>query len=108
MYDEHIRLGAPLMWSRLEQLAWLLAIVAAIGARLDVPTLRARWRDARPVVRRRAAHVVAAIALAGAIVLHVEANALGYAIVAADIQAALGGRPMSEHFIIHYPPPPLY
>jgi len=37
-----------------------------------------------------------------AIVLHVESGELGYAVDAEDIQAALGGKLETDHFIIYY------
>jgi len=101
MYDENIQLGASLLWSRLEQLAWVVALVALVAARLDVPSYRVRLA-ARPVGRRIGALVIAAVAIAGAVVLHVHGGALGYAVDAEDIEAALDGRVETPHFIIHY------
>jgi hypothetical protein len=45
LYDENVQLGAALAWSRLEQRAWGVGLVALVAAFLDVPTLRTR----RPV-----------------------------------------------------------
>lgn len=102
MYDENIRLGMPLVWSRLEQLALVVALVAAVATRLDVPTYRVVLREPRPNRSALAPLAIALIAAAGAIVLHLRAGDLGYAVDAEDIQAALGGRLETEHFVIYY------
>lgn len=101
MYDEHIKLGMPLVWSRLEQLAAVVALVGLVALRLDVPSYRVT-RAPRP---NRSSFVVLAVALlaaAGAIILRLEAGSLGYAVDAEDIQAALGGRLETPHFVIYY------
>ena len=102
LYDENIQLRAPLAWSRLEDLGWVVALVALVGLRLDVPGHRVRWRMARPAGRRTAVLAIALAALAGATALHLEGGALGYAIDAEDIEAVLDGRIETPHFIIHY------
>jgi hypothetical protein len=102
LYDENIQLRWPLVWSRLEELGWAVALVALVAWRLDVPAHRTRWRDARPAGYRAAALAIAAVAAAGAVALHLEAGALGYAVDADDIAAVLDGRIETEHFIIHY------
>ncbi|MEZ4367403.1 MAG: hypothetical protein R2939_14180 [Kofleriaceae bacterium] len=98
LYDEDIVLGAPLLWSRLEQALVVVATLAACAACLDLATRRL----ARPRLERRRALAiaVAAAALAGALRWH--GGELGYAIDADDIAAALGGRLETEHFVIHY------
>jgi hypothetical protein len=101
LYDENVQLGMPLLWSRLEQLAWVLAIVAMVAARLDVPRFRVA-REARPAGRRVAPLVVAIACVAGGVGLHVFAGELGYRISPTEIQVALGGRMETEHFVIHY------
>jgi len=102
MYDENIRLGMPLVWSRLEQLAGVIAILAVVAARLDVPAYRTRWLWPRPQQRSPWPYVLAPLAAAAALALHFEAGELGYAVDAEDIQAALGGRLETDHFIIYY------
>jgi hypothetical protein len=102
LYDENIQLHAPLLWSRLEQLGWVVALVAAVAARLDVPRHRASWREVRPAGRRLAALGLALGCAAGAMGLHLRAGALGYAIDAGDITGLLDGRIETAHFIIHY------
>ncbi|HEY0252498.1 MAG TPA: hypothetical protein VGC41_13275, partial [Kofleriaceae bacterium] len=90
MYDENIRLGMPLVWSRLEQLCAVVAIVCAVAS----------YR----VLRQKplATIGVGVVGLAGAIILHSQAGALGYAVDAEDIQRALGGRVETAHFVIYY------
>ncbi|HEX2691659.1 MAG TPA: hypothetical protein VHN14_33845 [Kofleriaceae bacterium] len=102
LYDENIRLAWPLLWSRLEDAAWAAALVALVGFRLDVPRHRVALRPARPAGRRLVALAIAVGCLAGAIVLHLQAGALGYAVDAGDIEAVLEGRIETPHFIIHY------
>jgi hypothetical protein len=101
LYDEHVQLGAPLWWSRLEQLAWVVAIVAAVASRLDVPRYRITF-EARPAGRRLGPLAFAALAATMATTLHLLGGRLGYAIDADDIEHALGGRVETAHFIIHY------
>jgi hypothetical protein len=102
LYDENIQLHRALAWSRLEDLAWVTAVIAVVTLRLDVPRHRLVWRDPRPAGRRVGAALLAIAALAGAIALHVQAGALGYAIDAADIEQVLDGRLETAHFVIHY------
>jgi hypothetical protein len=102
MYDENIRLGMPLVWSRLEQLALVIALVAAVTSRIDVPTYRVQWREPRPNRGSFAVIAIMVVAASGAIVLHLRAGDLGYATNAEDIQEALGGRLETEHFVIYY------
>jgi hypothetical protein len=101
LYDENVKLHWALVWSRIEQLAWVLAIVALVAAWLDVPTLRVR-REARPSKRRWPLLAIAALGIAGGLFLHYESGELGYAIDGEDIQAVLGGKRETEHFIIYY------
>jgi hypothetical protein len=101
MYDENIVLGGALIWSRVEQLAFVIGLVCAIGATLDVPTYRVRFATPRPQrTLRLVVAAVAALAIAG--LLRRDAGELGYAIDASDIQAVLGGTIETEHFSIHY------
>ncbi|MDQ3340789.1 MAG: hypothetical protein M4D80_36995 [Myxococcota bacterium] len=101
LYDENVQLHWALVWSRIEQACWVIALLAIVCARLDVPTLRLR-RGARPNNRRTPAYAVAVIAICGALYLHYESGDLGYAIDGEDIQAALGGRKETAHFVIYY------
>ncbi len=101
LYDENVELGMPLLWSRLEQLAWVIAVVALVAARIDVPRFRI-GREPRPAGRRLAPVLVAIVAIAGAIMLRVSGGELGYRIDADEIEDALGGVVETEHFIIHY------
>jgi tetratricopeptide (TPR) repeat protein len=101
LYDENVQLGMPLVWSRLEQLAWVLAIVAMAAARLDVPRFRI-GREPRPAGRRLAPVVLALAFTTGGLALHLNSGALGYRIDADEIAAELGGTIETEHFVIHY------
>jgi hypothetical protein len=101
MYDENVELGMPLLWSRLEQLAWVVAVVAIVAARLDVPRYRVT-REPRPAGRRIAPLVVALACTVGGITLHVLGGTLGYRIKAEEIEAELGGVVETAHFTIHY------
>jgi hypothetical protein len=102
LYDENIQLRWPLVWSRLEELGWVAALVAVVGFGLDLPRHRVAWRRALPAGRRIAIPAIAAGCLAGAIALHLQAGALGYAVDAGDIAAELDGRIETAHFVIHY------
>ncbi len=102
IYDENLQLTAALVWSRLEQLAWLVALAALVANRLDVASFRLVWRGPRPYGRRVLPLVVAALATAGAVTLRWNGGALGYAIDGDDVAEALGGRYETAHFVIHY------
>ena len=99
MYDENIHVGMTLAWSRLEQLALVIALVSITAARLDVPTYRVKLREPRPH-RKPIPYIATALALGAAVLLRTQH--LGYAVDAEDIQAALGGKLETEHFIIYY------
>jgi len=101
MYDENIQLHLPLLWSRLEQLAWVIAALAIVSLWLDAPRFRLA-RAPRPAGRRIGAVALAVVSLAAAIVLRLQSGSLGYAIDADDIADALGGRIDTEHFVIYY------
>jgi hypothetical protein len=101
MYDENLQLGAPLLWSRLEQILAVVALVALVASRLDVPSYRMRVAP-RPRGRRTRALFVAVPAAAFAIALQWQGGALGFAVDAEDIQDVLEGRVETAHFIIHY------
>lgn len=101
IYDEDIAIAMPVLWSRLEAVAVVIAIVAAIGGHVDAATQRLRWK---PTPRRRLLpwHAASAIAALAALVLRANAGPLGYAIDAADIQGQLGAKLDTEHFAIFY------
>ncbi len=101
LYDENIQLGAALLWSRLEQFAWLVAGISVIAYSFDVPTYRAAM-EPRPAHRPRLAIVLAVAAIAGGLRLRTWSGELGYAVEPEDIQEALGGHVETEHFVIHY------
>ena len=101
LYDENVQLTWAFVWSRLEQLAWVIGVVALVACVLDVPTSRA-VRAARPAGRRVGPIAIALVAgLCGGL-LRFESSTLGYAIDADDIATALGGRFETPHFIIYY------
>ncbi|HSD89174.1 MAG TPA: hypothetical protein VLB44_16715 [Kofleriaceae bacterium] len=101
LYDENIELGQPLWWSRLEQLAWVVAVVGAVASRLDVPRYRIT-REPRPARRRVAPIAVSALATTAAVLLHLDAGQLGYSIDSQEIADQLGGTLETPHFVIHY------
>jgi hypothetical protein len=101
LYDENVQLHAALVWSRIEQAAWVIAALALVAAFVDVPTLRLR-RQARPAAPRVFAYMLAASAVGVGLTLHYYSGVLGYAIDAEDIQAELGGRYETPHFIIYF------
>ncbi|MGE3458881.1 MAG: tetratricopeptide repeat protein, partial [Kofleriaceae bacterium] len=101
LYDENVQLTRALWWSRLETLAWVVAVLALLATRLDVPTFRIT-RAPRPRGHRRGAAMTATVAALVAVVLRSNSGALGYAIDREDIEDALGGRIETAHFIIHY------
>ncbi len=101
LYDENVQLGMPLLWSRVEQVAWVIAVVAIVAARVDVPRFRVT-REPRPVGRRVAPLLVAIAATGAGLALHVNSGELGYRISSDEIQVALGGRIETPHFVIHY------
>ncbi|MDX2088934.1 MAG: hypothetical protein SFX73_13840, partial [Kofleriaceae bacterium] len=101
LYDENIKLGTALAWSRLEQLLWALAVLGLAAWRLDVPSFRGVLAP-RPSGRRIGAPAFAVLCIAGAVALRSQGGHLGYAIDREDIAAALGGVRETPHFIIHY------
>jgi hypothetical protein len=102
LYDEDIRLAAPLYWARLEQVATVMAALGLAAALLDAPSLQASLRGRRPRPIGRGALAIAVVGAALASGLRVQAGRLGYSVDAGDLQAALGGERRTEHFVIHY------
>jgi hypothetical protein len=101
LYDENIQLHAALAWSRLADLCWVVALVALVTLRVDVPGHRVA-RAPRPAGPRTRALAVAALAIAGAAALHHLGGALGFAPDAEDLEAVLDGKIETAHFTIHY------
>ena len=101
LYDENVQLEMALLWSRLEQLAWVVTVLALVAIVIDVPTFRVT-RASQPAGRRLGAWVLALVAAGTGVALRLQSGALGYAIDAEDIEEALGGRIETAHFIIHY------
>jgi hypothetical protein len=101
LYDENVQLGAALLWSRVEQLVWVVFVLALVASRLDVPT-HAVAREARPVGRRVGALLLALVAACSGVALYFYSGVLGYRIDAEEIADELGGRIETEHFVIHY------
>jgi hypothetical protein len=101
LYDEDIRLDGALYWSRLEQLATVIALLGAATVLLDAPSLhvRLRGRRHRPAPVALFAAVPAALL---ALALRWNSAGLGYAIDAEDIWAELGGTYRTAHFVIHF------
>lgn len=103
LYDEEIGLGAPLAWSRLHQIALLVGLLGLAAALIDAPTASLRLHRRRPVGVRWAAAVSAVLALGLALVLRVNAGALGFSVGKADLAEELNGRVETAHFVILYP-----
>ena len=101
LYDENLHLGAPLAWARLEQLAWIVALLGLCAARLDAPSYRVRLAP-RPIGRRWPALATAAVALLAALGLFYVSGELGYRVDADDVITELDGRIETPHFVIHY------
>lgn len=100
LYDELIELSWPLLWARLEALSAAVAACALAAAGLDPAgrwTPQRLWRG-----RRWRALGLAGLAIGVASALALRSGALGYRPGAGDIEAALGGRLETEHFVIHY------
>jgi tetratricopeptide (TPR) repeat protein len=102
LYDEDVRVEAPLLWARLQHLAAALALLGAVAALADHHALRLRARHLRAPDRRGALAVFVA-ALAVATTLHALAPQLGFRHDAATIARELGGRRDTPHFTILYP-----
>jgi len=102
LYDEDLRLAGALYWSRLEQLATVLALLAGAAALLDAPSLRVRLRERRPRPVGRGSAAIAAVAALVALGLYYQSGTLGYRVDAEDVQAELGGVVRTPHFTIHY------
>jgi hypothetical protein len=103
IYDEDVTLGWTLVWSRLEQLAAVGAMLALAAAWIDAPTLRARRAATRRPSGFRIVEAIAAAVLAvGAGVLYWQSGPLGFAVDASDIDAELDGVKITPHFVIHY------
>ncbi|HSN28860.1 MAG TPA: hypothetical protein VLT45_21380 [Kofleriaceae bacterium] len=101
LYDENVQLGATLVWSRIEELVWVIAALALVAWRLDVPTMRIA-RARRPLQGRYGLLAAAiAVVLAGGL-LHTQGGELGYNVTADDIEDVLDGRIETAHFVIHY------
>ncbi len=101
LYDENLHLGAPLAWARLEQLAWVIGILALVATRLDAPSYRVRLAP-RPIGMRVPALVIATVAFAIGAGLYHTSGAHGYRVDADDIIVELDGRIETPHFVIHY------
>jgi tetratricopeptide (TPR) repeat protein len=104
MYDENVSLGSPLLWSRIEQLFWVIGVIALVARRFDVPTYRVRLRMPRPAGRRLGALGLVFLSFACAIAMRCNGGAFGYAVDADDMEEALGKKLETEHFIIYYSP----
>jgi tetratricopeptide (TPR) repeat protein len=103
LYDENIELGAPLLWSRLYQGLFLLAILCLCAGLVDTPGARLRLWARRPGgVRFEVALCLAA--LIAALGIRARAGELGFALGADEVAAALPGTRETAHFVIHYPP----
>jgi hypothetical protein len=104
LYDESLSLSATFVWARLFQAATGVAVLAVIALCADVPTISVRLlAERRPSGPRPGCTVVATAAAVAAAVLWFRSARLGFAVDAKDIQAELGGRHETAHFVIYYP-----
>ncbi|HKE17112.1 MAG TPA: hypothetical protein VKB80_19695 [Kofleriaceae bacterium] len=103
LYDEEIRLGAPLVWSRLYQLALLGGLLALAAALADERTGDLRALRRRPAGVRWGALFACAAGLGLALVLRAHAGQLGFAYSADALADELNGQLETEHFVIYYP-----
>ncbi len=103
MYDENVQLQMPLLWSRLEQLAWVAVALAIVAWRFDVASYRVR-RAPRPAGGRAGALALAVLAAVCGTALRCNGGSLGFAVDADDLEDALGGRLETPHFTIYYSP----
>lgn len=102
LYDEGLSFTAPFYWARLLHIAFVLALLGAAGAFLDVPRVALSW-DPRPGERRVAWAGTTAMAGGLALLLFAMSGRLGFDIDAEDIARSLGARYDTEHFTIYYP-----
>jgi len=103
LYDEEIRLGAPLLWARLHQFALVGALLALDAALIDVPSAALRYRSRRPVGVRWGATTLCALLLGLALVVRANAGWLGFSLGKGDLAFELNGRIETDHFVILYP-----
>jgi hypothetical protein len=88
LYDEDLTVPPALLWARLYHAALCVGALALVDG----------W------TRRRVTSALAGLlAVTGAGVLLHRSAEYGFAVSAADIAAALGGRVETEHFVIIYP-----
>jgi Tfp pilus assembly protein PilF len=100
LYDEDLRVQAPLLWARLYHLTGAAALLALLTLLTDRHALRLRAGAARSRPRALAAALLLAAAAAA---LGAAGPALGFRQSGATIAAALGGRRETPHFVIVYP-----
>ena len=103
LYDEEIRLGAPLLWSRLHQFALLGGLLALAAALVDGPAASLRLLRRRPAGVRWGAVSFCAAALGVALILRASAGQLGFSIATEALTEELNGQTETEHFVIYYP-----
>jgi tetratricopeptide (TPR) repeat protein len=105
VYDEVVSLSAVVGWGRLGTVVWAVFFVSLAGAacvarryELDLAQVT-RFDGTASGLLARAGVAASLIAL---VLLHVYRQETGTSPTAASIQAALGGRAESEHFILYY------
>jgi tetratricopeptide (TPR) repeat protein len=103
LYDEEIRLGTPLLWSRLHQIALLGGLLALAAALVDGPSAALRLHRRSPTGVRWGALLLCATALGVALILRASAGTLGFSISTDALTEELNGEATTEHFVIYYP-----
>jgi hypothetical protein len=103
LYDEEIRLGAPLLWSRLHQMAVLVALLSLAAALIDAGTGQLRLSRRRPAGVRWSAMFVCATALGVALLLRANSGKLGFSVGTDELADELNGSIETPHFVIRYP-----
>ncbi len=107
IYDEQVSVTGPLLWARLGTVAWALLFLSLSASlcdsrrhRLDLLQFPELDYSADSLLPRSLTLSMILVLVA----LHVSRETNGTSPTAGSIQAALGGRVETEHFVIYYDP----